>query len=110
MRLPAALFSTLRSRRIPHGLWSAFKEGPPRIPIFFIRNNFLQRPWSSRLNGGLRYVLLGDKHASLDEEKESQQHSHHGSGESGVRIRYAILYLGAARTPLRLWWVRRMVC
>ena len=50
-----------------------------------------------------------DERAKFSEKNESEQSqdSQHESGESGARIRYARLCLGAARTPLLVWRVRR---
>jgi hypothetical protein len=57
MQLLAALISMLHwSRRVPNRLWSAFKEGPPSIPAFLIRNHLLEWACLLRVGGGLRYV------------------------------------------------------
>ena len=46
------------SRVIPNGLWSAFKEGPPSIPILLVRNRLLEWACLLRVDRGLKYVLL----------------------------------------------------
>ena len=47
-----------RSHVNPNRLWSTFEEGPPRIPIFLVRNYLLDWTCLLRVDGGLRYVLL----------------------------------------------------